>query len=216
VSFLLAGISAYRWWRGDRAPSVLAALRTGVMMAAVLVPAQIFLGDLHGLNTLEHQPAKVAAMEGIWETQRGAPAVLLAWPDETTRSNLYEIAIPKLASLYLRHHLDGEVQGMLAVSWLAAWQFKRLGTLQPLVVRVLIAMTFSGWIATLAGWYVTEVGRQPYLVYGLLTTAQAAAQIPVPMVATTLAMYLSVYVVLLVAYVLALFHMARKVGQEAT
>jgi len=243
VSFLLAGISAYRWWRGDRAPSVLAALRTGVMMAAVLVPAQIFLGDLHGLNTLEHQPAKVAAMEGIWETQRGAPAVLLAWPDETTRSNLYEIAIPKLASLYLRHHLDGEVQGlndfkgkhppvapvflafrlmvgmgllMLAVSWLAAWQFKRLGTLQPLVVRVLIAMTFSGWIATLAGWYVTEVGRQPYLVYGLLTTAQAAAQIPVPMVATTLAMYLSVYVVLLVAYVLALFHMARKAGQEAT
>ncbi len=243
VSFLLAGISAYRWWRGDRAPAVLAALRTGVVMAAVLVPAQIFLGDLHGLNTLEHQPAKVAAMEGIWETQRGAPAVLLAWPDETTRSNLYEIAIPKLASLYLRHHLDGEVQGlndfkgkhppvapvflafrlmvgmgllMLAVSWLAAWQFKRLGTLQPLVVRVLIAMTFSGWIATLAGWYVTEVGRQPYLVYGLLTTAQAAAQIPVPMVATTLAMYLSVYVVLLVAYVLALFHMARKAGQEAT
>lgn len=243
VSFLVAGISAYRWLRGDRAPAVLAALRTGVMMAAVLVPTQIFLGDLHGLNTLEHQPAKVAAMEGIWETQRGAPAVLLAWPDETTRSNLYEIAIPKLASLYLRHHLDGEVQGvndfkgkhppvapvflafrlmvgvgllMLAVSWLAAWQFKRLGTLQPLVVRVLIAMTFSGWIATLAGWYVTEVGRQPYLVYGLLTTAQAAAQIPVPMVATTLAMYLSVYVVLLVAYVLALFHMARKAGQEAS
>ena len=243
VAFLVAGISAYRWWRGDRAPAVLAALRTGVMMAAVLVPVQIFLGDLHGLNTLEHQPAKVAAMEGIWDTQRGAPAVLLAWPDETTRSNLYEIAIPKLASLYLRHHLDGEVQGlndfkgkhppvapvflafrlmvgvgllMLAVSWLAAWQFKRLGTLQPLVVRVLIAMTFSGWIATLAGWYVTEVGRQPYLVYGLLTTAQAAAQISVPMVATTLAMYLSVYVVLLVAYVLALFHMARKAGQEAS
>ncbi len=243
VAFLVAGISAYRWWRGDRAPAVLAALRTGVVMAAVLVPAQIFLGDLHGLNTLEHQPAKVAAMEGIWDTQRGAPAVLLAWPDETTRSNLYEIAIPKLASLYLRHHLDGEVQGlndfkgkhppvapvflafrlmvgvgllMLAVSWLAAWQFKRLGTLQPLVVRVLIAMTFSGWIATLAGWYVTEVGRQPYLVYGLLTTAQAAAQISVPMVATTLAMYLSVYVVLLAAYVLALFHMARKAGQEAS
>ena len=243
VSFLLAGISAYRWWRGDRAPAVLAALRTGVVMAAVLVPVQIFLGDLHGLNTLEHQPAKVAAMEGIWETQRGAPAVLLAWPDETTRSNLYEIAIPKLASLYLRHHLDGEVQGlndfkgkhppvapvfwafrlmvgvgllMLAVSWLAAWQLKRRGTLQPLVIRILIGMTFSGWIATLAGWYVTEVGRQPYLVYGLLTTAQAAAQIPVPMVATTLAMYLSVYVVLLVAYVLALFHMARKAGQEAS
>lgn len=242
VAFLVAGVSAFRWLRGDGAPAVLAALRTGVVMAAVLLPLQILLGDLHGLNTLEHQPAKVAAMEGIWETQRGAPAVLFAWPDEDTRSNKYEIAIPKLASLYLRHHFDGEVPGlndfvgkhppvapvfwafrvmvgmgvlMLAVGWLSAWQLKRKGTLQPWLARVLIGMTFSGWVATLAGWYVTEIGRQPYLVYDVLTTAQAAADIPAPMVASTLAMYLTVYVVLLLAYVFALFHMARKAGGDA-
>lgn len=242
VAFLVAGVSAFRWLRGDRVPAVMAALRTGVVMAAVLLPVQIVLGDMHGLNTLEHQPAKVAAMEGIWETQRGAPAVLFAWPDEATRSNLHEIAIPKLASLYLKHHLDGEVQGlndfkgkhppvapvfwafrvmvgmgllMLAVGWYAVWQLKRKGTVQPWLARVLIGMTFSGWLATLAGWYVTEVGRQPYLVYGVLTTAQAAAELPVPMVATTLAMYLTVYVVLLLAYVFALFHLARKAGKDA-
>lgn len=241
VSFLVAGVSAYRWLRGDRVPSVLAALRTGVVMAAVLLPVQIVLGDMHGLNTLEHQPAKVAAMEGIWDTQRGAPAVLFAWPDETTRSNRFEIAIPKLASLYLRHHFDGEVQGlndfkgkhppvapvfwafrvmvgvgllMLAVSWFAAWQLRRQTAIQAWVARLLITMTFSGWIATLAGWYVTEIGRQPYLVYGVLTTAKAAAQVATPMVASTLAMYLTVYVALLLAYVSALFHMARKAGEK--
>jgi cytochrome d ubiquinol oxidase subunit I len=86
---------------------------------------------------------------------------------------------------------------------------------QPWLARVLIAMTFTGWLATLAGWYVTEVGRQPYLVYGVLTTAQAAAQMATPMVASTLAMYLTVYVALIMAYVSALFHMARKAGQDA-
>ena len=97
-SFLLAGISAYRWLKNDRALDVMASLRTGVMVAAVLIPVQIFVGDLHGLNTLKYQPAKLAAMEGIWETQQGVPAVLFAIPDQATQSNLYEIAIPKLAS----------------------------------------------------------------------------------------------------------------------
>ncbi len=237
VSFMVAGISAYRWLRGDRAPSVLAALRTGVLMAAVLVPLQVVIGDLHGLATLHHQPAKLAAMEGIWQTQKGAPAVLFALPDEATRSNKYEIAIPKLASLYLTHDINGEVKGlnefngkhppvapvfwafrlmvgvgllMLAVGWLGAWQLKKQAEVKPWLARVLVGMTFAGWVATLAGWYVTEIGRQPYLVYGVLTTAQAAADIPTPMLGTTLAMYLSLYLALLVAYVSVVFHMARK------
>ena len=92
-SFLLAGISAYRWLKNDRALDVMASLRTGVMVAAVLIPVQIFVGDLHGLNTLKYQPAKLAAMEGIWETQQGVPAVLFAIPDQATQSNLYEIAL---------------------------------------------------------------------------------------------------------------------------
>jgi cytochrome bd ubiquinol oxidase subunit I len=201
------------------------------------VPLQIGLGDLHGLATLKHQPAKLAAMEGIWETQKGAPAVLFALPDEKTRSNKYEIAIPKLASIYLTHDINGEIKGlnefvgkhppvapvfwafrvmvgvgvlMLAVGWLSAWQLKRQGELKPWLARVLVGMTFAGWVATLAGWYVTEIGRQPYLVYGVLTTAQAAADIPTPMLASTLTLYLLLYAGLLVAYVTVVFHMARK------
>ena len=239
VSFVIAGLSAYRWLRGDRTPAVIAALRTGVVMAAVAMPLQIGLGDLHGLATLKHQPAKIAAMEGIWETQRGAPAVLFALPDEKARENKFEIAIPKLASLYLTHDVNGEVKGlndfegkhppvapvfwafrvmvgmgmlMLAVGWLSAWQLKRQGELKPWLAKALVVMTFAGWVATLAGWYVTEIGRQPYLVYGILTTAQAAASIPTPLLGTTLAMYLSIYAALLIAYVSVVFHMARKAG----
>jgi cytochrome d ubiquinol oxidase subunit I len=111
-AFLIAGISAWRWLRGDRAPSVQAALRTGVVMAAVLAPTQLVVGDLHGLNTLEHQPAKVAAMEGNWETRGHVPLVLFAIPDEAARENRFEIAIPSGASLILRHSAAGEVPGL--------------------------------------------------------------------------------------------------------
>jgi cytochrome d ubiquinol oxidase subunit I len=246
VSFLIAGISAYRWLRGDRAPEVLATLRTGIVMAAICVPAQIVLGDLHGLNTFKHQPAKLAAMEGIWETQRGAPAVLFGMPDEKARENKWEISIPKLASLYLTHELDGEVKGlndfkgnhppvapvfwgfrvmvgtgllMLAVGWLAVWQQRKTakgtGQIKPWLAKGLVAMTFSGWIATLAGWYVTEIGRQPWVVSGVLTTKQAAASIPTPMLAGTLAMYITVYLFLLVAYISVIFYLARKAGHVA-
>src|SRR5688572_28300577 len=112
VAFVVAGISAYRWRRGDRAPDVRLAMRTGVYLAALLIPIQVFVGDLHGLNTLEHQPAKVAAMEGLWQTQRGAPLVLFAWPDEVARTNRYALEIPRGASLILTHDPDGEVRGL--------------------------------------------------------------------------------------------------------
>jgi cytochrome bd ubiquinol oxidase subunit I len=239
VSFLLAGISAYRWLRGDHSASVKATLRTGIVMAAVCMPLQIVLGDLHGVNTFKHQPAKLAAMEGIWETQRGAPAVLFGIPDEKARENKFEISIPKLASLYLTHDIDGEVKGlndfvgqhppvapvfwgfrimvgtgllMLAVGWLALWQQRKGGQLKPWLMKALVGMTFSGWVATLAGWYVTEIGRQPWLVQGVLTTKQAVASIPTPMLAGTLAMYITVYLMLLVAYISVLFYLARKAG----
>ncbi len=236
VAFLLAGISAYRWLRGDRAKAVQASLRTGLYVAAVLIPLQIVVGDLHGLNTLHHQPAKIAAMEGIWETQKGAPAVLFALPDKATQSNKYEIAIPKLASLYLTHNIDGEVKGidafgeqhppvapvffafrimvgvgmlMLAVSWLGAWQVRK-GAVSTWLLRVLVGMTFAGWVALIAGWYVTEIGRQPWLVQGVLTAAQAASKVPAGNIFFTLVMYLSLYAVLLTAYVSVVFHLAKK------
>ena len=176
-------------------------------------------------------------MEGIWTTQRHAPAVLFAIPDERTRSNRYEIAIPGLASLYLKHSWDAEIQGlddfvgkhppvapvfwafrimvgtgllMLAVSWFAVWHLRGGRALQPWLARVLVAMTFSGWIAVLAGWYTTEIGRQPYLVYGVLKTADAASKVPGSMIAATLALYLTLYVVLVLAYISVVFYLARN------
>ena len=95
AAFLIAGISAYRWMRNDRGDDVKVALRAAVFVAAALIPVQILVGDMHGLNTLKHQPAKIAAMEGIWETERGAPLLLFALPDEQARENHYEIGIPR-------------------------------------------------------------------------------------------------------------------------
>ena len=236
-SFLLAGISAYRWLQLDRAKDVMATLRTGVLVAAVLIPLQIMVGDLHGLNTLHHQPAKLAAMEGIWETQQGVPAVLFAIPDQATQSNHYELAIPKLASLYLTHDWNGEVQGiksfgdkhppvgpvfwafrimvgmgllMLAVSWFASYELKVKRSLSRRTAMVLVGMTFAGWVALISGWYVTEIGRQPWLVYGVLTTAQAASSVPAQNIAMSLAMYLTLYAALLSAYVSVVFYLAKK------
>ena len=245
-SFLLAGISAYRWLKNDRSKDVMAALRTGVMVAAVLIPVQIVVGDLHGLNTLKYQPAKLAAMEGIWETQQGVPAVLFAIPDKATQSNHYEIAIPKLASFYLTHDWNGEVKGikefgdqhppvgpvfwafrimvgmgllMLAVSWFASYELKFKNALSKRTAMVLVAMTFAGWVALVSGWYVTEIGRQPWLVHGVLTTAQAASQVPAGNIALSLAMYLTLYAALLSAYVSVVFYLAKKAvdgGHEAS
>jgi len=241
VGFLLAGISAFRWLRNDRSEDVRASLKVGIWVAAVLIPLQILVGDLHGLNTMEHQPAKIAAMEGIWQTQRGAPAVLFGIPDATTRTNRYEIAIPRLASLYLKHDLDAEIQGidafgdkhppvgpvfwafrvmvgtgllMLAVSWCSAWFLRRNHALPTWLLRTLIGMTFSGWLALLAGWYVTEIGRQPWLVHGVLTAAQAASGVVPAHIALTLAMYLTLYAALLVAYVKVVFFLAAKAGSQ--
>jgi cytochrome d ubiquinol oxidase subunit I len=241
VAFLVAGISAYRWLRDDKTPEVIASLKTGIYMAAMLIPLQIIAGDLHGLNTMEHQPAKLAAMEGIWKTEKGVPAVLFALPDEKAKENRYEIAIPKLASLYLTHSLDGEVKGldqfegkhppvapvfwafrimvgvgvlMLLVSWasvlqLSPWKRDPARELTVWHARLLVAMTFAGWIALVAGWYVTEIGRQPWLVTGVLTSAEAASRVPAPRIALTLAMYLAMYAVLLTSYISVLFYLAR-------
>jgi hypothetical protein len=174
----------------------------------VLIPLQILAGDFHGLNTLQHQPAKVAAMEGIWETQRGAPLLLFAVPDQEARTNHFEIGIPKGAALILKHDAEGELQGlndfvgahppvapvfyafrvmvgtgmlMLLASWGGLWLLKRRGwngaALPRPVLGGLALMAFSGWTATVAGWYVTEVGRQPWIVQGLLRVDEAEGRL---------------------------------------
>ncbi len=258
VAFLIAGLSAFRMLIGDRSEAVKNQLKVGAMMGALLIPVQIFAGDMHGLNTLEHQPAKVAAMEGNWETAEGVPLLLFAIPDQEARENRLEIGVPYGASLILTHHLDGEVPGlndfvtedgevlhprvapvfygfrvmvgtgmaMLLLSWAAVAMMARKrtaedgtrvrrgvdGIAKPMLYAF-VAMTFSGWLATLAGWYVTEIGRQPWLVQGVLQTKDAVAQVPSGMVLSTLIAYLAVYAVLTVAYVLVLFFLARRAAK---
>jgi len=212
-------------------------------MAAILAPVQIFIGDLHGLNTLEHQPAKVAAMEALWETRTRAPLVLFGIPDAERQTNHYAIELPGVASLILRHDVDGEVRGieefpgkhppvaavfwafrimvgigvlMLFVSWASAVILRRRGDLSPFWLRLLATMTFAGWIGILSGWYTTEVGRQPYLVTGVLRTADAVTAVPAGNIGITLAMYLLMYTVLIAAYVSVVFHLARQAGLADT
>jgi cytochrome d ubiquinol oxidase subunit I len=245
VAFVLAGVSAWQLLKGKINDSTSKVLRVGLTLGAVLIPLQILAGDMHGLNTLKHQPQKVAAMEGVWQTERGAPLLLFAWPDETTRSNHFEIGVPNGASLILLHDLDGEIRGldefkgpqgyehppvapvffgfrimvgvgllMLAFSWAGLWLYRRRGWAANALPRPLLwglsAMTFSGWTATVAGWYVTEIGRQPFIVFGLLRVDEVASNVPSPMIALTLALYVTVYLALIIAYVGVVKHMAEK------
>lgn len=237
AAFLIAGISAYRWRLGDRSAGVQAAMKVGITAAAILIPIQIFVGDLHGLNTLEHQPQKVAAMEALWETEKGAPLVLFALPNAEDKTNHYAIEIPKMASLILTHELDGEVKGinefgndhppvapvfwafrimigvgilMLLVSWWGTLRLCKGSEPSPALVKSLTLMTYSGWLATLAGWYVTEIGRQPWLVQGVLRVADATSKVPAEKIGLTLVMYLVIYTVLLAAFIQTIRFMARK------
>jgi cytochrome d ubiquinol oxidase subunit I len=245
VCFLMAGLSAWQQLKRKANAATPKVLRVAITLAALVIPLQIAVGDLHGLNTLEHQPQKIAAMEGIWRTERGAPLRLFAWPDAASQSNRYEITIPRLASLILKHDPDAQLQGidafpdahppvaplfwafrlmvgvgmvMLGASWASWWLLRKRGwdtteAPRPLL-WLLAAMTFSGWVATVSGWYVTEIGRQPFIVFGLLRSAEVASKVPAPMIAATLAMYVTLYLALIVAYVGVLKYMAEKPPAE--
>ena len=247
ASFLIAGLCAWQLLKGSATRGTHKALRAAVFTAVVVMPMQFLAGDLHGLNTLQHQPAKVAAMEGVWDTERGAPLTLFGIPDEEARTTHHAIKIPNLASLILTHEWDGEVPGlndfrgahppvapvfyafrvmvgmgtlmMLVAAW-AAWRLwpqrqAAQTTLGRPLLWVLSGMAFSGWLATLAGWYVTEIGRQPFVVYGLLRTADVATQIPPAYVALTLTAYVVVCGLLLVTYVGVLKYMAENPVRHA-
>ena len=250
VAFLIAGVSALRWLMGDRGAAMRKVFATGITLGAVLIPVQIWMGDMHGLNTLEHQPAKVAAMEGNWETGPNTPLLLFALPDDDARENRFEIGIPSLASIILTHHADGVVPGlndfvaedgtvlhppvakvfwsfrvmvgtgvaMLGLSWLTLALLRRRGMdgLPKPLMLALVPMALSGWVATLAGWYTTEIGRQPWLVQGVLTTEAAVGDVAGGAVASSLVLYLVVYAVLMAAYLGTIVHLARKAAGSGT
>ena len=210
-----------------------------VTFIAIFVPLQIVLGDLHGINTLHHQPVKISAMEGQWDTRARAPAVLFAIPDEATERNRLEVAIPALASIYLTHSIDGVVPGlksvppgdrppvlpvffgfrimvgigllMLAVAIWGLWlRWRgRLFTTRA-YQNACIAMLPAGFVAVIAGWTVTEVGRQPWVVYGLLRTRDAVTpSITGVDVLVSFVLYVIVYAVVFSAGLYYMFQVAR-------
>jgi cytochrome d ubiquinol oxidase subunit I len=238
-TFVVIGVSGFYLWRRQHAEFARAGFSVVMWMALVLTPLQILLGDLHGLNTLRHQPTKLAAMEGDWETRRGQPLTLFAWPNMATERNDYALDVPKLGSLILTHGWDGEVQGLKAVPPaerpyvpIVFWAFRLmvgiglvltaialLGAFLRLRGRLYDTNWFSmlcafssplGFIAVVSGWTVTEVGRQPYVVYGHLRTADAISPVAASAVSTSLILFVVVYAVLLLAF---FFYAARAVFQ---
>jgi cytochrome d ubiquinol oxidase subunit I len=216
-------------------------------MITVVAPLQILAGDQHGLNTLEHQPVKVMAMEGHFQShEHGAPLVLFAWPDQAAGKNLFPVEIPKASSLILKHSLDAPLKGLDTVDrkdWppvaIVFWAFRimvGLGMLMlllavaslwarvrrhlydwPLLHRFAVAMGPAGFVAVIAGWVTTEVGRQPFTVHGLLRTADSVSPLHAPAVATSLVAFIVVYFIVFgagVLYILRLMSQPPRRGEE--
>ena len=241
ASFVVAGLSAWRLLRAADDPSAQKTLRFATHVAAVLVPIQVVVGDLHGLNTLEHQPAKIAAVEAVWKTEKGAALTLFALIDEEKRVNRYAVEIPKALSVILKHDPDGVVRGleefgkdhppvtpvfwsfrimvgvgilMLLLSWYGTWALrKNRDHVSRKLLWCFAAFTFSGWVATLAGWMVTEIGRQPWLVTGILRTADAVGNASGAALGASLTAYVLTYAALLLSYMVVITHLAGKGAQ---
>lgn len=240
--FVIGGVSAWYLRRGEHVDAAKRMLRLAVLFAAVTVPTQIVVGDLHGLNVGEYQPTKLAAMEAHWRSEgegKGVPLVLFAVPNEAEERNEYEIAIPRLGSLILTHSWDGEIQpltavpaedrppvapvfylfrvmvglglAMLALTLWSLWAWRR-GRLfdAPWLLRAWTWMIPSGFVAILAGWYVVEIGRQPWVIYGLLRTADAVSAVDARSVLASLVAFAVAYAVVFGAGIGYLVKMIRK------
>ena len=237
ATFLIAGLSAWRLLKAPADAGALRTLRTGIVVGALLAPLQAWVGDLHGLNTLEHQPAKIAAVEAIWKTEKGVPLVLFAIPNQEQRRNDYAIEIPKGASLILKHDANAELKGldafgsdippvapvffsfrimvgigmaMIALAWFGLWAMRGGRSAPRWLLWTFAGFTFSGWVAVLAGWMVTEIGRQPWLVTGILRTSEAAGKASGAQLGASLTGYALTYTLMLLAYMVVLTHMAGK------
>ncbi len=223
TAFVVGAVGAWHLLKDKSNQHARKMFSMAMWMAAIVTPAQIFAGDMHGLNTLEHQPAKVMAMEGHYQSHPdGAPLILFGIPDSEAKTVRYAIEIPKLSSLILKHDLDAPMAGldtipddreppvpvvfwsfrimvgigfaMLGVGLWSLWGRVR-GRLydMPWLHRAAVLMGPSGFAAVLAGWITTEVGRQPFVIYGVLRTADAASPLDAPAVAVSLLAFILVY-----------------------
>jgi cytochrome d ubiquinol oxidase subunit I len=239
TAFAVGAVGAFHLLRDRDNRQARVMFSMAMWMAALVTPIQIFVGDQHGLNTLEHQPAKIAAMEGHYETQAGAPLILFGVPDDAAEETRYALEIPKLGSLILGHSLDAEIQGLTAFppderppAFIPFWTFRIMVGLGILMLatglwslwarwrktlytsrwlhRAALAMGPSGFVAVLAGWYTTEVGRQPYTVYGLLRTSDSLSSIDPEAVGASLVAFILVYFVVFGAGVFYILRLVRR------
>jgi cytochrome bd ubiquinol oxidase subunit I len=239
TAFVVGGIGGYYLWRGLHLKHARIMLGMAMIMAVFVAPLQLFFGDQHGLNTFKYQPEKVAAMEGIWNTERGAAMRLFAWPDQQEQRNTFEITIPNLSSLILTHSLNGEVRG------LKNWPMKDQPPVAPVffAFRIMVGlgmlmiatgltalvlyfkkrlfetrwfhlwcmiMTPAGFVAVVAGWLVTEIGRQPYVVYDVLRTAQSTSPLAVSPIAISLSGFILTYGLVFTA---GAYYILRLIGK---
>jgi len=238
--FVVAGVSAWFLLRGRDPEANRRALSMCLWLLLFLAPAQAVVGDFHGLNTLEHQPAKVAAMEGHWETSGNVPLLLFAIPDQEAQINRFEIGIPNLASLILTHSTDGVIQGLNEFApeeqppvWIVFWAFRVMVGIGLLMIataliglllrrkgkfhqhtgflKTLVYMIPMPFVAVLAGWIVTESGRAPWLVYGMMAHAEGVTpSLTGPMALFTLVGYVLVYAVVFYAGIYYLTRVVRN------
>jgi len=219
---VVCGVAAFYLLRRTHVEKAQLMLRCAIAFIAIAAPAQVIVGDMHGLNVREHQPAKLAAIEARWETARGVPLTLFAIPDQAAETNRYDIEIPRLGSLILAHSWDGEVKGLkdfpadarppvapvffaframvgigvlmltTSISGLLLWWRGRLFSARWFLY-VCALMTPAGFAAVLCGWYTAEIGRQPWIVYGLLRTNDAFSGVEYGSVVASLIAFVSVY-----------------------
>lgn len=230
TAFVLMSISAIQIIKKIHPRKAITAFRTGLIAAAIISPIQVFIGDTVGLNVIKYQPIKTAAIEALWETQKGAPLVLFALPNMAQEQNEFSLELPKLASLINTHSVDGKMQGLKSVPKnerpnvpMVFWSFRimvGLGlwfiTLSWLGIfyyfknklfsskKILWLFVYSGplgFIATIAGWYVAEIGRQPYVVYGLLKTADTVSAVTAEQVILSIGLFLLAYLISFSAYI---------------
>jgi len=228
-AFTVIGVMGWYLWRREHLTFARAGFSIAMVIAAVLAPLQLVLGDLHGLNSFRYQPVKVAAMEGDWETAAHQKLTLFAWPNMARERNDFEIAIPELGSLILTHRTDGVVQGLKSVAKedrpnvpIVFFAFRVMVGIGFVLIAIAgtglylrargrlydtpwfsFICAFSsplGFIAILSGWTVTEVGRQPWIVYGQLRTSDAVAPIAAGAVAASLTLFIVIYFILLIAF----------------
>ena len=239
TGFVVLAVGARYLLAGKFTEDARTMMRMAIALLVILAPLQLFIGDQHGLNTLEHQPIKIAAMEGHWDGSKPGDFYIFAWPDEKTETNLFAIPIPRGSSLILRHDPNGLFPGlnsvkpserppvpsvffafrimlgigffMIAAALFGAWLWWRGRLFETRWYLRIVSFTWwTGFVAVIAGWTVTESGRQPWLVYGILRTADAISPVPAASILGTLALFVLCYGVV---FSMGIYYINRLIAQ---